>query len=247
MRIKRFWNGTAIVTGSGSAMGHALIDCFAAEGLSIAALDRDVASAQLATRNATTDLTHALAIGADPLNRAQMHHAALKITNSLQNCSVLCANLSSSGEESFSHPTGLSAGSFMLVGIISTFLPMLRSAEGNRRILIIPPSITLEAASGQKREDEKFSIIALAESLRHALAVEDIGVSVFLPFDGDVIWPSFALTPSVENVPDWRSTHDITTTSPNYKASALSDMVKCALQALARDEHYIFGGSAHRY
>jgi NAD(P)-dependent dehydrogenase (short-subunit alcohol dehydrogenase family) len=185
---KRFWTGTAVVTGAGSGLGAAMVARFAAEGMSIAALDIDGERAEETARSVRDAGGKAIAMQTDVANAAALDSAARQVSEHFGSCNVLCANV---GVQQFGALDRLSAEDWRwlldvnVLGVVNTvnaFLPLLRAARGNRRILLTSSSAALVPGvrlGGYTMT--KFAVMGYGETLRLELAAEDIGVSVLFP------------------------------------------------------------------
>jgi NAD(P)-dependent dehydrogenase (short-subunit alcohol dehydrogenase family) len=183
-----FKGGTAVITGAGSGLGSAMADRFAAQGMAIVALDIDGANAEATAARIRENGGRALAIKVDVADRAALQAAAQLTEKTFGGCSVLCANV---GVQQFGAIDRLTEQDWRWVldvnvmGVVRTvdvFLPLLRKAQGLRRIVITSssaaysPGIRMAAYTASK-----YAVTGYAETLRMELEPEDIGVSILFP------------------------------------------------------------------
>jgi NAD(P)-dependent dehydrogenase (short-subunit alcohol dehydrogenase family) len=179
----------AVVTGGGGGLGSALGATFGREGMAVALLDIDEAAAR----------ERAGALGAgfgvpttacrvDVGDAASVEEARGHVQSTLGGCDVLCANV---GVQQFGALDRLTEQDWEWVlnvnvlGTIRTvrsFLPLMRSASGWRRIVltasscVLAPSVRMGAY-----QTSKFAVAGFGETLRAELAPEGIGVTTLFP------------------------------------------------------------------
>jgi NAD(P)-dependent dehydrogenase (short-subunit alcohol dehydrogenase family) len=179
----------AVVTGGGSGLGAAMGHAFAAEGAAVAVLDIDGASAADTARRIADD--HSVAttsLRVDVGDTASVDAAADHVGATLGGCHVLCANV---GVQQFGAIENLTDDDWRWVldvnvlGAVRTvraFLPLVRSADGWRRIVltasdsVLAPSIRMAAY-----QTTKFAVLGFGETLRAEVADDGIGVTVLFP------------------------------------------------------------------
>jgi NAD(P)-dependent dehydrogenase (short-subunit alcohol dehydrogenase family) len=179
----------AVVTGAGSGLGAAMARTFAEVGMAVAALDIDEAAARATAAGLADELGVATsAVRTDVGDAGSVGAAARQVAETLGGCHVLCANV---GVQQFGAIDRLTEDDWRWVldvnvmGTVRTvrsFLPLLRSGTGWRRIVVtsssgvLAPSVRLGAY-----QTSKFAVMGFGETLRQELAGEGIGVSVLLP------------------------------------------------------------------
>jgi len=183
-----FKDGVAVITGAGSGLGAAMAMRFAAERMAIAALDIDASHAEHTASAIRDNGGKAIAIEVDVANYSALQSAAQQVSESLGNCSVLCANV---GVQQFGAIDKLTKNDWRWVievnilgtiHAVNTFLPQIRRAASPRHILITSssaaysPGIRMGAYT-----TSKYAVTGYGETLRMELASEDIGVSILFP------------------------------------------------------------------
>lgn len=179
----------AAVTGGGSGVGAAIGHALAAEGAAVAVLDIDEsAAAQAATEIADGHGVPTIAVRVDVGDAASVEAAATQVRAGLGGCHVLCANV---GVQQFGAIDRLTDDDWRWVldvnvlGTVRTvraFLPLIRSADGWRRVVltasdsVLAPSVRMAAY-----QTTKFAVLGFGETLRAELAGEGIGVTVLFP------------------------------------------------------------------
>jgi NAD(P)-dependent dehydrogenase (short-subunit alcohol dehydrogenase family) len=183
-----FWSGAAVVTGAGSGLGAAMVDRFAAEGMAIVALDIDGERVEAKAAEVRAAGGKAIALRLDVADRASLEAAAKAAGEAFGSVNVLCANV---GVQVFGAAERLTDKDWRwaldvnvmgLANTVQVFLPLIRAASGNRRIVVtssssaIAPGVRLAAYI-----TSKFAVVGYGEALRMELAAEGIGVSVLFP------------------------------------------------------------------
>lgn len=187
-RADSFWTGAAVVTGAGSGLGAAMVDRFAAAGLAIVALDIDGARAEETAARVRENGGRAISARVDVSDQSSLLAAAQAARDAFGGCAIVCANV---GVQNFGAIERLTVAEWRWVldvnvlGVANTvnaFLPLLREATGERRILVtassgaLTPGVRLGAYTASK-----YAVVGLGETLRMELEGEGIGVSVFFP------------------------------------------------------------------
>jgi NAD(P)-dependent dehydrogenase (short-subunit alcohol dehydrogenase family) len=185
---RNFWSGTAVVTGAGSGLGAAMAERFAAQGMSVVALDIDGERAEQTAQAVRSAGGMAKAVQVDVASRAAVESAARLTLEEFGSCNVLCANV---GVQQFGAIERLGEQDWRWVldvnvmGVVRTvdaFLPLLRAASGTRRIVLtsssaaLVPGVRLGAYTASK-----FAVMGYGETLRLELEPEGIGVSILFP------------------------------------------------------------------
>jgi len=183
-----FSGGVAVITGAGSGLGAAMAGRFAAQGMTVFALDIDGAGAESTAQAVRDNGGRAFAMALDVANREALLEAARRVEEMAGHCSVLCANV---GVQQFGAIGALTENDWRWVldvnvmGVIHTvdaFLPLLRKAPPRRHVVITSssaaysPGIRMGAYT-----TSKYAVTGYAETLRLELADEDIGVSILFP------------------------------------------------------------------
>lgn len=183
-----FWNGAAVVTGAGSGLGASMVQRFSDAGMAIVALDIDGARAQETADRVMAAGGRAIAMGVDVSDRAAMLAAAKAAEDEFGSCNALCANV---GVQQFGALDSLGEAEWRWVldvnvmGVVNTvaaFLPLIRKADGNRRIcLTASSSVLLPGERIGAYVASKFAVMGYGDVLRLELARENIGVSILYP------------------------------------------------------------------
>lgn len=181
-------SGTAVVTGAGSGLGKAMVERFAARGMSVVALDIDGERAEQTAQAIRDAGGKAAALQVDVAKRTAVEDAVKFASQAFGACNVLCANV---GVQQFGAIEKLTEQDWRwildvnVLGVVNTvaaFLPLLRATSGNRRILLtsssaaLVPGVRLAAYTASK-----FAVMGYGETLRLELAPEGIGVSILFP------------------------------------------------------------------
>jgi len=179
----------ATVTGAGSGLGAAMARCFAEAGAGVAALDIDEAGAAATAAAIGDELgVPTTSVRVDVGDPASITAAASHVEATLGRCDVLCANV---GVQQFGAIDALSDEDWQwVIGVnvlgtvrtVRAFLPLIRAAEGFRRIVltasssVLSPGVRLGAY-----QTSKFAVMGFGETLRDELAGEGIGVTILFP------------------------------------------------------------------
>jgi len=179
---------TAVVTGAGSGLGGAMADLFAGAGAKVALLDIDGERAEAKAAELRARGTEAFAIKVDVADPASVAAAAAAVQARFGACEALCANV---GVQQFGAIDKLTAEdwswvmSVNVMGVINTvnaFLPLLRSATGDRHIVLTAsssyfvPGVRLGAYT-----TSKYAVVGYGEILRLELEDEGINVTMLFP------------------------------------------------------------------
>ena len=179
----------AVVTGGGGGLGAALGATFAREGMAVALLDIDDAAAEgrAAALGADFDVPTTMC-RVDVGDAASIEEACEHVRSTLGGCDVLCANV---GVQQFGALDRLTEHDWewvLNVNVLGTvrtvrsFLPLMRSASGWRRIVVTASSCVLAPSVRMGAyQTSKFAVTGFGETLRAELAPEGIGVTVLFP------------------------------------------------------------------
>lgn len=179
---------TVVVTGAGSGLGAAMADAFAAEGANLALLDIDGERVEAKAQELRARGVDAFAQRLDVADSAALQSAAEAVRGRFGGCDVLCANV---GVQQFGAievlteqdwDWVLSTNVKGVIGTVAAFLPLLRTAGGQRHIVltasssVFQPGIRMAAYVASK-----FALVGYGEVLRMELADEGINVSLLFP------------------------------------------------------------------
>jgi NAD(P)-dependent dehydrogenase (short-subunit alcohol dehydrogenase family) len=180
--------GVAVVTGAGSGLGASLAKRFADAGMRVAVADIALENARNVASTIASSGGDASAMEVDLGDEASIVALAQRVEGELGPCQVLCSNV---GVQQFGTVESLSRADWewvLGVNVVGSalaarlFLPQLRRAEGDRRIVMTASTSSLyPAAHMAAYVSSKYALLGLVESLRLELAEEGIGVSAILP------------------------------------------------------------------
>ncbi|GAB3098282.1 SDR family NAD(P)-dependent oxidoreductase [Aestuariicella hydrocarbonica] len=183
-----FSGGVAVVTGAGSGLGAGMVERFAAEGMSIVALDIDGVTAEATAQRIRDGGGSAIAMAVDVADQHSLAAAAKATQEMFGGCTVVCANV---GVQQFGALDRLTEQDWQWVlgvnvmGVVHTvnaFLPLLRQIAGHRHIVITASSASLTPGVRMGAyTTSKYAVMGYGETLRMELADEGIGVSIMLP------------------------------------------------------------------
>jgi NAD(P)-dependent dehydrogenase (short-subunit alcohol dehydrogenase family) len=177
-----------VVTGAGSGLGAAMADCFANAGAKLALLDIDGARAEAKAIELRERGVEAIAMTVDVGDKTTIVAAAQAVQARFGRCDVLCANV---GVQQFGAIDKLSDDDWHwvlsvnvqgVIGTVSTFLPLLREAQGERHIVLtasssyFTPGVRMSAYV-----TTKYAVVGYGEVLRQELAKEGINVALLFP------------------------------------------------------------------
>ncbi|MFP5307120.1 MAG: SDR family NAD(P)-dependent oxidoreductase, partial [Gammaproteobacteria bacterium] len=164
---------TVVVTGAGSGLGAAMADEFAGAGARVALLDIDGGRAEVKAAELRGRGVEAMALDIDVADKASLAAAAQAVQSRFGRCEVLCANV---GVQHFGAIDRLSDQdwswvlSVNVIGVIQTvdaFLPLLRTAQGERHIVLtssssyFTPGVRMAAYVSSK-----YAVVGYGEVLR---------------------------------------------------------------------------------
>lgn len=179
----------AVITGGGGGLGAAMARVFAAAGAAIATLDIDAAAAETTAKAIGDEFGVPNTSAAVDVGDAESVAAAARhVQAALGGCDVLCANV---GVQQFGAADRLTEHDWQWVlnvnvlGTVRTvreFLPMIRTRQGWRRIVLTASSSVLAPAVRLAAyQTTKFAVMGFGETLREELGEEGIGVTVVFP------------------------------------------------------------------
>ena len=183
-----YQNKVVAVTGAGSGLGAAIADVFANAGAKLALLDIDGARTEAKAAELRERGNEAIALGVDVGDKGSIATAAQSVRSHFGRCDVLCANV---GVQQFGAVDKLSDEDWRwvlsvniqgVVDTVSTFLPLLREAEGDRHIVLtassscFTPGVRMSAYV-----TTKYAVVGYGEVLRQELAEEGINVALLFP------------------------------------------------------------------
>lgn len=183
-----FWSGAAVITGAGSGLGASMAKRFADVGMAVVALDIDGARAEETAAALRAGGGQALGLQVDVASRADLERAAREAVDAFGPITVLAANV---GVQQFGAIDRMTEAEWRwvmdvnvmgTVNTVAAFLPHIRAAHGNRRIVLTASSsVFVPGARLGAYIASKFAVQGFGETLRIELADEGIGVSVFFP------------------------------------------------------------------
>jgi NAD(P)-dependent dehydrogenase (short-subunit alcohol dehydrogenase family) len=183
--------GVAVVTGgagAGAGLGQGLVRRFAAEGMRVAVLDLDGEAARVLAEELRAAGTDAIACTVDVTRTDTIRAAAAAVRAAFGACNVLCAHVGGGGQgpfEELGEEHWLAAMQTMVVGTVATvqaFLPLMRDAEGFRRIVLTSSVAALAPGRYQGAyRAAKAAVTSIGETLELELGPEGIGTTVAFP------------------------------------------------------------------
>ncbi|MFK7898142.1 MAG: SDR family oxidoreductase [Myxococcota bacterium] len=188
MELRNLQGAVGVVTGAGAGLGAALAHRLAGAGMRVAVADIALENAESVVAAIEEQGGEALAIGVDIGSEDSIEAMTMQVERELGPCQVLCSNV---GVQQFGKAEDLSRADWEWVygvnvfGTVATtraFLPQLRRADGDRRILITASTSALYPGSHMSAYvSSKYAVLGFAETLRLELAAEGIGVTALLP------------------------------------------------------------------
>ena len=180
--------GVVAITGAGSGLGAAMALAFAGAGFDIAALDVDEPRAQETAASINALGRDSTAIGVDVADPASMAAAAAAVEAALGPVSVLCANVGVQQFGAIDRLTPadwqwvLSVNVFGTVNTVTSFLPSIRRAGGERHIVLTASAAVFQVGPRLAAyTTSKHAVFGFGETLRLELEPEGIGVSMLFP------------------------------------------------------------------
>ena len=178
----------AVVTGGGSGIGRALSLAFAAEGMSVAVSDVDLAAAEAVATEVEATGAKAIAVQTDVRKRDAVKALAERAFTELGGVHVLCNN---AGVVTFKNAAEMTPADWTwvmsvnldgVVNGVTQFLPRLIQ-QGEEAHIVNTASIAglYPAPNISSYVASKYAVVGLSEHLRIDLAPLNIGVSVLCP------------------------------------------------------------------
>jgi NAD(P)-dependent dehydrogenase (short-subunit alcohol dehydrogenase family) len=183
--------GTAVVVGGAGTevgLGRALVRQLGAAGMRVAIVDRDGDAASALALELSTAGVEAIGVQADVTDASSLAEAAEEVRRAFGTCNVLCAHVGGGGQGRISE-LGLDAWSsaldVMVTGTVATvlsFLPLLRAADGDRRIVLTSSVASLAPGRFQgPYRAAKAAVTSIGETLDLELGPEGIGTTIAFP------------------------------------------------------------------
>lgn len=174
--------------GLASGLGAGLVRRFAAEGMSVAILDRDGEGAERLAAQLREEGIDAIGLFADVTDPASLASAAERVRAEFGACNVLCAHVGGGGQGRFDEieaDAWRSALESMVLGTVATinaFLPLIRQTFGPRRIVLTASAAALAPGRFQgPYRAAKAAVTSIGETLALELASEGIGTTIAFP------------------------------------------------------------------
>ena len=179
-----FAGGTAVITGGGSGLGHALAFAFADEGIRVIVADIELGNAE----KVAGELPNTSAFRVDVGDPASIDELAASVAALEGNVQVLSANVGVQQIASLDRLTNadwqwlIGVNVLGTVATVNTFLPQLRSASGVRRVLLTASTSSVYTAPRLAAYTaSKYAVMGYGETLRMEIAAEGIGVTMLMP------------------------------------------------------------------
>ncbi len=181
----------AVVTGSGSGIGRALAEAFAAEGSAVIVADLDIAAAEVVASGIRDRGGDALAVAVDVSDAASVDALAAATIARFGRVDVLCNNAGVSTFNLMRDQTlddwrwVLGVNLWGVVHGMQTFIPIMR--EQGTPAHIVSTSSLAGLVSGiafiGPYNATKVAVVSISETLRQELAIDapHIGISVLIP------------------------------------------------------------------
>lgn len=184
--------GVAVVTGgagTGAGLGRGLVTELAHRGLRVAILDIDLGAATKLAETISSDGGEAIACQVDVSDPATLVRAADAVRSAFGACNVLCAHavtgINPLAQDLWAPEEWRATMNGVVVGTAATvhaFLPLMREADGVRRVVFTASSTALAPGlyQGPYRAG-KVAVVSLAESLALEFGPEGIEVLIAFP------------------------------------------------------------------
>ncbi|MEX2100284.1 MAG: SDR family NAD(P)-dependent oxidoreductase [Acidimicrobiia bacterium] len=258
--MREFAGRVAVITGAGSGLGAAMAHVLAREGMSIAVLDIDEASAEETAKSVIQQGGRAISRQVDVADEASLDDAARHVNRELGGCALLCANVGVQQFGALERLTTddwrwvLSVNVMGTIQTVTTFLSSLREASGDAHILltassgVFTPGVRLGAYAASK-----YAVVGYGEALGLELAPEGIPVSMLFPAGmATRHLESSALARPNELGPAVTRQDDIEAMLASREYDAAADVVTAdvavrhLVQDLRDNRHYIFTHGRYR-
>jgi NAD(P)-dependent dehydrogenase (short-subunit alcohol dehydrogenase family) len=188
MKLEDLKGAVGVVTGAGAGLGAALAHRLSAAGMRVAVADIAIDNAERVAAGIREQGGEALPIAVDIGDETAIESMAGQVESELGPCQILCSNV---GVQQFGKAEDLHRADWEWVygvnvfGTVATtriFLPQMRRAGGDRRILLTASTSALYPGSHMSAYvSSKYAVLGYAETLRLELAAEGIGVTALLP------------------------------------------------------------------
>jgi NAD(P)-dependent dehydrogenase (short-subunit alcohol dehydrogenase family) len=183
--------GVAVVTGgagTGAGLGQGLVRRLVTEGMRVAILDMDEASAAALAQELRAEGADVLACAADVRDHDTVRMAAANVQHEFGACNVLCAHVGGGmpgRTEAILPEQWRETFETMVVGTVATvqaFLPLMRATTGLRRIVLTSSAAALAPGRFQgPYRAAKAAVTSIGETLDLELAPEGIGTTIAFP------------------------------------------------------------------
>lgn len=185
--MKRFADGTAVVTGGASGLGAAMARLFASEGMRVVVADIADDGAAAVARSLEAAGARAVPARVDVGDPASIEALAETTASAFGGCDLLAANVGVQRIARFAAMTREEFAWLIDTNVVGTadtvraFLPQLRVSR-DAHVLITGSVSSLVATRGLVGyATSKMAVLGLAEGLRQELASEGIAVTALLP------------------------------------------------------------------
>jgi NAD(P)-dependent dehydrogenase (short-subunit alcohol dehydrogenase family) len=183
--------GVAVVTGGAgtvAGLGQGLVRQFARRGLRVVAVDRDGTAAEQVARSLRSEGFDVISCAADVTDEDDLQRAAALVESTYGACNILCAHVGGGGQVRF-EDTRIAdwrvALELMVVGTVATvqtFLPLMRTTTGFRRIVLTSSAAALAPGRFQgPYRAAKAAVTTIGETLDLELGPEGIGTTIAFP------------------------------------------------------------------
>jgi len=197
-------DNVAVVTGAGSGIGLAMCHAFAAQGCSVVLADVQLDALEQAAADVARHGTATLVVPTDVSDSAQVNALASSTIERFGGVHIVCNNAGVAGAgdpwfgplEAWEWTFGVNL--WGVVHGVRAFLPHLISGGGGH-IVNTASMAGLYAGLSPVYDATKHGVVALTESLHHAMQMADLGVGVSCLCPG---WVKTGILESERNWPD---------------------------------------------